>query len=152
GEELDAALAAGLVAFVVALEGTPGIGIDVELFAVFHRLGVRMASFTHWARAPLADGSADEDAGSRLPRTGVRAVAELERLGILLDVSHLAARAVDHVLELATKTVVASHSSARAVCDHHRNLNDEHLRGIADTGGVIGINVLPRFIDALEPT
>jgi membrane dipeptidase len=151
GAEIDAALAAGRIALVVALEGTPGIGIDVELFGVFHRLGVRMVSFTHWSRAMLADGTADEDAGSRLPKSGVRAVAELERLGILLDVSHLAAPAVDHVLELATKTVVASHSSSRAVRDHHRNLEDEHLRGIAATGGVIGVNVLPIFIDPEQP-
>ena len=148
GAEIDDALAAGRIALVVALEGTPAVGTDVELFAVFHRLGVRMASFTHWARAALADGSADEDAGSRLPGVGVAAVAELERLGILLDVSHLAAPAVDHVLELATKTLIASHSSCRALCDHHRNLSDEHLRAIAATGGVVGINMLPFFIDA----
>jgi membrane dipeptidase len=148
GAEIDEALAAGRIALVVALEGVPAIGTDIELFAVFQRLGVRMASFTHWARAALADGSADEDAGSRLPAVGVIAVTELERLGILLDVSHLAAPAVDHVLELATKTLIASHSSCRALCDHHRNLNDEHLRAIAATGGVIGINMLPFFIDA----
>jgi membrane dipeptidase len=148
GAEIDEALAAGRIALVVALEGVPAVGTDIELFAVFQRLGVRMASFTHWARAALADGSADEDAGSRLPAVGVIAVKELERLGILLDVSHLAAPAVDHVLELATKTLIASHSSCRALCDHHRNLNDEHLRAIAATGGVIGVNMLPFFIDA----
>jgi membrane dipeptidase len=75
-------------------------------------------------------------------------VRELEGLGILLDVSHLAAPGVDHVLELATKTLIASHSSCRALCDHHRNLSDEHLRAIAATGGVVGINMLPFFIDA----
>src|SRR5215468_2758993 len=84
GAEIDAALADGKIALLVSLEGTSGIGIDLELFSIFHRLGVRLASFTHWARAMLADGSADEDAGSRLPASGVRAVAELERLGILL--------------------------------------------------------------------
>jgi membrane dipeptidase len=152
GADIDEALAAGQIALIVALEGTPGIGIDVDLFAVFHRLGVRMASFTHWSRALLADGTADEETGSRLPNSGVRALAELERLGILLDVSHLAAPAVDHVLELATTTIVASHSSARALRDHHRNLSDEHLRAIAATGGVIGINVLPIFIDPAQPT
>ena len=119
---------------------------------MFHRLGVRMVSFTHWSRALLAEGSADEDTGSRLPAAGVRAVAELERLGILLDVSHLAAASVDHVLELATHTVVASHSCCRALRDHHRNLSDEHLRGIAATGGVIGMNVLPTFVDETAPT
>jgi membrane dipeptidase len=152
GAEIDAALAAGKVAVLLALEGTSGIGIDVELFAVFHRLGIRMASFTHWSRAMLAEGSADEATGSRLPASGVRALAELERLGILFDISHLAAPSIDHALELATRTLVASHSSARALCDHHRNLSDEHLRAIAATGGVIGINVLPTFIDAENPT
>jgi membrane dipeptidase len=152
GAEIDAALADGRMALLVALEGTPGIGADIELFAVFHRLGVRMVSFTHWSRALLAEGSADEVTGSRLPAAGVRAVAELERLGILVDVSHLAAASVDHVLELATRTVVASHSCARALRNHHRNLSDDHLQAIAATGGVIGMNVLPTFVDENEPT
>jgi membrane dipeptidase len=152
GAEIDAALADGRIALLVALEGTQGVGADLELFSVFHRLGVRMVSFTHWSRALLAEGSADEETGSRLPAAGVRAVAELERLGILLDVSHLAAASVDHVLELATRTVVATHSCARALRDHHRNLGDEHLRAIAATGGVIGMNVLPTFVDGSEPT
>jgi membrane dipeptidase len=152
GAEIDAALAEGRIALLLALEGTPGVGTDVELFALLHRLGIRMASFTHWARAALADGTADEEAGSRLPAVGVAALRELERLGIILDVSHLAAPAVDHVFELATRTIVASHSSCRALCDHHRNLSDEHLRAIAATGGVTGINVLPFFIDPQKPT
>jgi membrane dipeptidase len=152
GEEVATAVAQGRIALLLALEGTPAIGTDVELFAVFHRLGIRMASFTHWARAPLADGTADEAAGSRLPAAGVAALQELERLGIILDVSHLAAPALDHALELATQTVVASHSSCRALCEHHRNLGDDHLRAIAATGGVVGINMLPFFVDAHEPT
>lgn len=152
GAEIDAALAEGRIALLVALEGTPGIGADVELFSVFHRLGVRMVSFTHWSRALLAEGSADEETGSRLPAAGARAVAELERLGILLDVSHLAAASVDHVLDLAAGVVVATHSCVRALRDHHRNLSDEHLRGIAATGGVIGMNVLPTFVDAEAAT
>jgi len=152
GAEIDAALADGRIALLLALEGTQGVGADVELFAVFQRLGVRMVSFTHWSRALLAEGSAEGGTGKRLPAAGVRAVAELERLGILLDVSHLAAPSVDHVLELATRTVVATHSCARALRDHHRNLSDEHLRAIAATGGVIGMNVLPTFVDETEPT
>jgi membrane dipeptidase len=152
GTEIDAALSDGRIALIVALEGTSGIGIDVELFSVMHRLGVRMVSFTHWSRAMLAEGSADEATASRLPASGVRALAELEGLGILLDVSHLAAPSVDDVLDLATRTVVATHSCARALRDHHRNLSDEHLRGIAATGGVIGMNVLPAFVDETEPT
>jgi|SRR5262245_4367410 len=152
GAEIDAALADGKIALLLALEGTPGIGADVELFAVFHRLGIRMVSFTHWSRALLAEGSADESTGSRLPASGVRAVAELELLGIILDVSHLAAPTVDHVLELANGVVVATHSGARKIRDHHRNLSDEHLRGIAATGGVIGVITIPTFVDPETPT
>jgi membrane dipeptidase len=152
GAEIDAALADGKLAIVLALEGAAAVGADVELFGVLYRLGVRMASFTHFPRTLLGDGSADEATGGRLPGPGVAAVRELERLGMLLDVSHLSAHAIGHVLELATRPVIASHSSARALRDHHRNLSDEHLRGIAATGGVIGVNVLPTFIAERDAT
>jgi membrane dipeptidase len=148
GADIDAALAAGKIACIVALEGAAAVGADVELFAVLYRLGVRIASFTHFPRTLLGDGSPDEEAGARLPAVGVAAVGELERLGMLLDVSHLAAGAIAHVLEIATRPVIASHSSSRALCDHHRNLSDQHLRQLAATGGVAGINVIPAFIDA----
>jgi len=151
GADIDAALAAGKIALVLALEGCPQIGLDVELFRAFFRLGVRMASFTHFGRTMLADGSAEDEAGSRLPKAGIAAVAELERLGILVDATHLGAAGTAHVLELATRPLVASHSCARALHDHHRNLSDEHLRGIAATGGVIGVNVVPAFLGG-EPT
>ena len=76
----------------------------------------------------------------------------MERLGIVFDVSHLGATGVEHVLELATRPVIASHSAARALRDHHRNLTDEQLRGIAATGGVIGLNLLACFVDPEDPT
>jgi membrane dipeptidase len=100
----------------------------------------------------LADGSGEDEAGSRLPRTGVAVVREMERLGIVFDISHLGAAGVGHVLEIATRPVIASHSAARALRDHHRNLTDEQLRGIAATGGVIGLNLLACFIDQDNPT
>lgn len=152
GAEIDEAVSSGRIALVAALEGCDAIGTDVELFATYFRLGVRMASFTHFGRSPLADGSAEDDTGSRLTRAGVAAVAELERLGIVVDVSHLSIAGAEHVLELATRPLVASHSSARAQHDHHRNLSDELLRGIAATGGVIGVNFFPGFVDPERPT
>jgi membrane dipeptidase len=150
--EIDAALAAGKVAILIALEGIQSLGSDVELLASFHRLGVRMVSFTHLGRTLLADGSGEDDRGARLTRAGVAAVRELERLGVLIDVSHLASAAAEHVLELASGPVIASHSSARAVRDHHRNLSDTLLRAIAASGGVIGVNFLPAFVDPDLPT
>jgi membrane dipeptidase len=109
-------------------------------------VGIRMASFTHYGRTMLADGSAEDDAGGRLTRAGVEAVQVCEDLGILLDVSHLGAASTDHLLEIARRPVLASHSSAFAQHQHHRNLTDERIRGIADLGGVIGINFFGEFI------
>lgn len=147
GEDVEAALADGLIALILALEGCEAVGSDVALFEPLYRLGVRIASFTHFGRTMLADGSLEDDAGSRLTRAGVEAVAMCESLGITLDVSHLGATSTDHLLELATRPVIASHSSAFSVREHHRNLTDERLRGIAATGGVVGINVLATFVD-----
>ncbi len=147
GADVDAALADGVIALVLALEGCEAVGTDVALFASLHRLGVRIASFTHFRRTMLADGSAEDGTGGRLTEAGVEAVAICEALGIMLDVSHLGAACTDHLLELATRPVIASHSSAFALRRHHRNLTDARLGGIAASGGVVGINVLATFID-----
>ncbi len=152
GADVDDAVASGQIALVLALEGSQAVAADVELFELFSRLGVRMASFSWFGRTQLADGSGEESKGGRLSRAGVAALGELERLGILMDVSHLSDAGTEHVLELATRPVVASHSSARAIMDHPRNLTDEHIRGIASTGGVIGVNLFPLFVDPLDPT
>lgn len=146
GEEIDRALADGKIALVLALESAPGVDADVELFSTLHRLGVRVASIAHWGRTALADGSGEDATGSRLTAAGVHAVAELERLGVIFDVSHLGAAGVAHVLELATRPVMATHSSARALRDHHRNLTDDQLRGVAATGGVVCVNFVAGFL------
>jgi membrane dipeptidase len=152
GDDVEAALAAGVIALILALEGCEAVGTDVALFEPLHRLGVRIAAFTHFGRTMLADGSAEDATGGRLTQAGIDAVAICEQLGIMLDVSHLGATSTDHLLELATRPVIASHSSAFALRPHHRNLTDQRLRCIAATGGVVGINVLGTFIDESVPT
>ncbi|MBS2533899.1 dipeptidase [Catenulispora sp. NF23] len=152
GADIDRALAAGRIALVLALEGAPGVDADIELFATLYRLGVRIASLAHFGRTALADGSGEDAAGSRLTAAGVEALAEMERLGMMFDVSHLGAAGVDHVLELATRPVLATHSSARALRDHHRNLTDARLAAIAAGGGVVCVNFFPGFVDAHEPS
>ncbi|MFD7502968.1 dipeptidase [Streptomyces sp. NPDC059850] len=150
GSDIDATLAEGRIALVLALESAPGLDADVELIPTVHRLGVRVASIAHWGRTALADGSGEDATGSRLTGAGVEALREMERLGILFDVSHLSASGVAHVLELASRPVLATHSSARALLDHHRNLTDDQIRGIVATGGMVCVNFLGEFL-ATDP-
>jgi len=152
GADIDVALASGRIACILGLEGCEPIGTDVALLTTMFRIGVRMASFTHFGRTQLADGSGEDGTGGRLTRAGIEALAIMQSLGMVLDISHLGAAGVDHVLELTTRPVVASHSSARALCEHHRNLTDERLKGVATSGGVIGVNLFPGFIDPAAPT
>ncbi|MFD9076524.1 dipeptidase, partial [Streptomyces lasiicapitis] len=146
GADIDRALGEDKIALVLALESAPGIDASVELFSTLFRLGVRIASIAHWGRTPLADGSREDATGSRLTAPGVEALREMERLGMLFDISHLGASGVAHVLELATRPLIATHSSARALRDHHRNLTDDQIRGVAGTGGVVCVNFVPDFL------
>lgn len=146
GADVDAALDSGRIACVLALESAPGVDDDVELLQTMHRLGVRIASLAHFGRTQLADGSAEDDAGSRLTRAGVAAVELMEKIGMMFDVSHLGVGGVEHVLEISSRPLIATHSSARQLRDHHRNLTDEQLKGIAATGGVVCVNFFAPFL------
>lgn len=146
GADIDRALAEDRIALVLALESAPGIDASVELFSTLFRLGVRIASIAHWGRTPLADGSRENATGSRLTLPGIEALREMERLGMLFDISHLGESGVAHVLELTTRPLIATHSCARALRDHHRNLTDDQIRGVADTGGVVCVNFVPDFL------
>jgi membrane dipeptidase len=146
GEDIDKALDAGRIALVLALEGCNQIDTDVEVLQTLHRLGVRVASFAHWGRSALADGSGEHATGSRLTSVGVEAVALCEEIGVMLDISHLGPGAVDHILELATRPIIATHSSVRALHDHHRNLTDEQLKSVTALGGLVCINFFSGFL------
>lgn len=146
GSDIDGALAAGRIALVLALEGCAQIDEDVELLETMSRLGVRMVSLTHFGRTALADGSSEQGTGSRLTRAGAAAIALLDELGVLVDVSHLNPAGVAHVLEIAQRPVIASHSAAFALRAHHRNLTDDQLEAIAATGGVICLNLYAGYL------
>jgi membrane dipeptidase len=144
--EVGQALAAGRIGIVLALEGCPAIGTDVGLLRTLFRLGVRVASLTHFGRNSLADGSSEDDTLGRLTRAGVAAVELMQSLGMLVDVSHLSLAGTRHVLEITRGPVLATHSSCRTLRGHHRNLPDAQLADIAATGGVTGINFFPLFL------
>jgi membrane dipeptidase len=150
--EIQAALAAGKIAAILGLEGTEGLGDDLELLRIFHRLGVRVVSLTWNDRTAFADGTDEQDTESRLTRLGREAVHQMNGLRILLDLSHLAERCFFDVLDITDQTVIASHSNARQIYNHPRNLTDDQIRALADNGGVVGLLLHPIMIDPQNPT
>jgi membrane dipeptidase len=154
GADVDAATAEGKIAFVIALEGAHGIGQDPMLVRSLYRSGVRVVSMAHFGRTFLADGSGlDATSCSRLTPQGIEVLAEMEELGIVFDISHLGLGGVDHVLELARRPFLATHSACLGITDIHRNLGDAQIKQIAALGGVIGVAAaIPFFIDAKSPT
>jgi membrane dipeptidase len=154
GADVDAATAAGKIALVIALEGAHGIGQDAALIGTMARLGVRVVSMAHLGRTFLADGSGlDDTSRSRLTPQGIEVFQEMERLGIVFDISHLGLGGVEHVLELARRPFLATHSACLAITDIHRNLGDDQIKSIASLGGVVGVAAaIPFFIDTENPS
>jgi membrane dipeptidase len=109
-------------------------------------MGVRYVTLTHWSTHEWCDASTDEPRHRGLSGEGEQIVWKLSRLGILPDVSHVSDDAVLNVLDVAPGPVIASHSSARALCDQPRNLPDHLIREIAHKGGVVMANSYPAFV------
>lgn len=144
--------AQGKVAVVIALEGAEPLGNDLAVLRLLHRLGLRMLSVTWARRTALGVGDWEHDSSGGLTRLGRRAVEEMNRLGIIVDVSHGSDRTTADVLAASSKPVIASHANARALRDHPRNLTDDVIRAIAASGGLVGAVAVPNFIDAGDPT
>jgi membrane dipeptidase len=147
--EIAAAKRAGDTAVVLHFQGTEPLGAQAELVAVFARLGVRAMQLTYNYRGAAGDGCCEPgDAG--LSRFGRAVVAELNGHRVAVDVAHAGTRTSLEVIECSTRPVIASHANARAVCDSPRNLTDDVIRAVADSGGVIGLCAFPAFVSA-EP-
>jgi membrane dipeptidase len=144
--------AAGKIAVVIAVEGAEPLGSDLAVLRLLHRLGLRMLSVTWARRTAFGAGNWEHDETGGLTRLGRRAVQEMNRLGIMVDVSHGSDRTTADVLAASTKPVIASHANARALRDHPRNLSDGVIRAIAESGGVVGAVAVADFIDAGAPT
>lgn len=152
--DVEIATSTGKIALIIALEGAHGLGQDPELIGTMDRVGVRIVSLAHLGRTHMADGSGfDDSSRGGLTPQGVEVLTEMERLGIVFDISHLGIAGVDDVLARARRPLLATHSACRAVTDIHRNLTDEQIKGVADLGGVIGVAAaIPPFIDPARPT
>jgi membrane dipeptidase len=150
GNDVRRAKELGRVALVLGMEGAEGLGGSLRALRTFHRLGLRVMGLTWNRRNEAADGVGDMGSGGGLSRFGVELVRECDRLGILLDVSHLSPAGVDGVLSTSERPVVATHANANAVHAHRRNLTDAQLEALAATGGVIGVVPVPPFLGPYE--
>lgn len=144
--EARRALDEGVLAIVASLEGASALDDGLERIGELHQRGLRWVGLTWNGANALASGIASPDAG--LTRLGVQAVRELNRLGVVVDVTHLSPAGFDDVLRESRAPVVASHSNARAVWDHPRNLDDGQLDAIRASGGLVGIVLFPGFVGA----
>ncbi len=142
----------GKIAAMLSIEGADVIEGRIGMLRVYHRLGVRMVGLVHSLRNLLADGIADNRTKGGLSRMGVEVVEELNRFGMIVDVSHLSDAGFWDVIEVSKDPVVASHSNARAVCNHPRNMTDEMIKALAERGGVMGINFAADFVHKTKPS
>lgn len=150
-EDIHLARERSKVGLMLGLEGAEALESDLGLLRCYYRLGMRVMTLTWHQRNLVADGVA-EPSNAGLSNFGHAVVEEMRRNGVILDVSHLSPRGVEEVTHLYRGPVIASHSNARAVHDHQRNLYDDQIRAIAATGGVIGVVFLGRFVAGINPS
>ncbi|MGI9009412.1 MAG: dipeptidase [Streptosporangiaceae bacterium] len=139
-------MATGKVASLLGAEGGHSIGGSLGVLRALHALGVRYMTLTHNLNIPWADSATDEPACGGLTTFGRGVVAEMQRIGMLVDLSHVAAGTMADALDAATLPVIFSHSSSRAVTDHPRNIPDEILARLPDNGGVAMATFVPMFV------
>lgn len=146
-EEILRARRENRIAVLLGIEGGHTIANDLRLIRNYHRLGVRYLTLTHSAPTDWADSSGARPRWNGLTEFGRDVVREMNRLGMMVDVSHASDKTFFDVLDVAKAPVIASHSSCRALNDHHRNLTDEMLRAVARNAGVVNINFYSTFVD-----
>ena len=144
--DLEKAAAAGKIASLLTLEGGEALAGELSVLRALYRLGVRGLTLTWNGRNELADGVGESGSGGGLTNFGKSVVREMNTLGMLVDVSHLAEPGFWDVLAASGQPVIASHSNCRALCDHPRNLSDDQLRALGRKGGVAGITFVPEFL------
>ncbi|HEY8342210.1 MAG TPA: dipeptidase [Calditerricola sp.] len=136
---------------LLALEGAEALEGELVHLRVLYHLGLRMVGLT-WNEANEAADGCGEARGGGLTRFGRSLVEEINRLSLLLDVAHLSERGFWEAAEHYDGPLVASHANCRAVHDHPRNLTDDQLRAIAESGGVVGLTFVPAFLTGGEAT
>ena len=145
-DEVEAAFAAGKIGSMIGIEGGHSIDSSLGALRMFYRLGVRYMTLTHGRNIPWADSATDTVGVDGLTKFGEEVIREMNRLGMLADLSHVSPAAMRDVLEVTEAPVIFSHSSAFAVCGHVRNVPDDVLVQLAENGGVVMVTFVPGYI------
>jgi len=140
----------GRIGALLSLEGVDSLQGSLAYVRILHHLGVRSVGIT-WNRANWAADGVLEPRGGGFTAAGKRLIEECNRLGLVLDASHLSDRSFWELAETSAKPVIASHSNARAIAPRARNLTDDQIVSIARGGGVIGLTFVPAFASANDP-
>jgi membrane dipeptidase len=145
-DEVEAAWRDGRIACLMGAEGGHQIGESLAALRMFHRLGVRYLTLTHNENVSWADSATDERVLGGLSDFGRDVVREMNRIGMMVDLSHVSAEVMRDALDTTTAPVIFSHSSAFALCDTPRNVPDDVLSRLATNGGVCMVTFVPRFV------
>lgn len=146
--EIRSAKKNGKMCVLMGIEGGYAIENSLSALREFYRLGVRYMTLTHNVTHDWADAHHDTPKNNGLSDFGKEVVREMNRLGMFIDIAHVSEKVMNDVLDVSTAPIIASHSSARALNDHTRNINDAVLRRVAKNGGVVMVNFYPSFLDA----
>lgn len=145
--DIEAARKDGRIASLLGMEGGHTIGNSLGALRSYYDLGVRYMTLTHFHSHDWADSATGDARHEGLSEFGKEVVREMNRLGMMVDISHVSPATMNDVLDVTEAPVIFSHSSARAVTDHVRNVPDSVLERMADNGGVVMINFYPEFIN-----
>lgn len=136
----------GKLAGILCIEGGHAIEDDLSVLRAYHKLGVRYMTLTWNNTNNWADGVLDNPEHGGLTHFGKEVVKEMNRLGMIVDISHVAPKTFWDAVQVTSKPVIASHSSAKAICNSPRNMTDDQIRAMASNGGVIGVNYEVTFV------
>ena len=144
--DVERAWAAGRIASLIGIEGGHSLATSLGVLRSFARLGVRYVTLTHNHHTSWADSATAEPAAGGLTDVGRAIVREMQRIGVLADLSHVSPATMHATLDVATAPVIFSHSSARALTEHRRNVPDDVLARLPGNGGVVQLTFVPYFV------
>jgi membrane dipeptidase len=145
--DIESAKEQGKIASLLGMEGGHTIANSLGALRSYHRLGVRYMTITHFHSHDWADSATDDARHEGITEFGREVIREMNRLGMLVDLSHVSTASMNDVLDVAVAPVIFSHSSARALTGHTRNVPDGVLKRMRDNGGVVMVTFIPAYVN-----